>query len=87
MDYFDAFLIGLTATLDKRTFAFFHENVVSEYAHEQAVADGVNVGHDVYIIKTEISRRGSTIWRGEYVDKRERLTRRTRWEQMDEDFT
>jgi len=42
LDYFDAFLIGLTATPDKRTFAFFNENVVSEYSHEDAVADGVN---------------------------------------------
>ena len=86
LDYFDAFLIGLTATPDKRTFAFFNENVVSEYTHEQAVADGVNVGHDVYIIETEITRKGSAIWGGEYVDKRERLTRRTRWEQLDEDL-
>lgn len=31
LDYFDAFLIGLTATPDKRTFGFFNENVVSEY--------------------------------------------------------
>lgn len=30
LDYFDAFLIGLTATPDKRTFGFFNENVVSE---------------------------------------------------------
>ncbi len=53
LDYFDAFLIGLTATPDKRTFGFFNENVVSEYSHEEAVADGVNVGYDVYIIETE----------------------------------
>lgn len=86
LEYFDAFLIGLTATPDKRTFAFFNENIVSEYTHEQAVADGVNVGHDVYIIETEISRRGGTIWKGEYIDKREKLTRRTRWEQLDEDL-
>ena len=36
--YFDAFLIGLTATPDVRTFAFFHENVVSEYSYTQAAA-------------------------------------------------
>src|SRR5699024_8250212 len=50
LDYFDSFLVGLTATPDKRTFAFFNENVVSEYSHEDAVADGVNVGYDVYTI-------------------------------------
>ncbi|MCQ1534506.1 DEAD/DEAH box helicase [Methanosarcina sp. KYL-1] len=87
LDYFDAFLIGLTATPDKRTFAFFNENVVSEYSHEEAVADGVNVGYDVYTIETEISKNGATINAREFVDKREKLTRKKRWEQLDEPVT
>jgi type I restriction enzyme R subunit len=85
LDYFDSFLIGLTATPDNRTFGFFNQNVVSEYTHEQAVADGVNVGYNVYQIETEISKKGSVIWKGEYVDHREKLSRRKRWEQLDED--
>lgn len=85
LDYFDAFLIGLTATPDKRTFGFFNENVVSEYPHEEAVADGVNVGFDVYTIETEITKQGAQIKAKEFVDKREKLTRRKRWEQLDED--
>ena len=85
-DYFDAFLIGLTATPDKRTFGFFNENVVSEYSHVEAIADGVNVGFDTYIIETKISKTGDTITAKEYVDKRNRLTRKTRWEQLDEDL-
>lgn len=85
LDYFDSFLIGLTATPDNRTFGFFNQNVVSEYTHEQAVADGVNVGFNVYTIETEITKKGSVIWKGEYVDHREKLTRRKRWEQLDED--
>jgi type I restriction enzyme R subunit len=87
LDYFDAFLIGLTATPDKRTFAFFNENVVSEYSHEDAVADGVNVGYDVYTIETDISKNGANIAAREFVDRREKLTRKKRWEQLDEDFT
>ncbi len=87
LDYFDAFLIGLTATPDQRTFGFFNQNVVSEYTHEEAVADGVNVGYEVFIIETEISRKGSAIWQGEWVDRREKLSRRKRWEQLDEDFS
>ncbi len=87
LDYFDAFLIGLTATPDKRTFGFFNENVVSEYSHEEAVADGVNVGYDVYIIETEISQHGAKIKANEFVDKRERLSRKKRWEQVDEDVS
>jgi type I restriction enzyme, R subunit len=87
LEYFDGFLIGLTATPDKRTFGFFNENVVSEYSHEDAVADGVNVGHDVYTIETEITRNGSRIVATEYVDKRDKLTRRSRWEQLEEDLS
>jgi type I restriction enzyme R subunit len=86
LDYFDAFLIGLTATPDMRTFAFFNENVVSEYSHEDAVADGVNVGHDVYTIETKITKQGAKIAAKKYVDRRNRLTRRKRWTQLDEDF-
>lgn len=85
LDYFDAFLIGLTATPDKRTFGFFEENVVSEYTYEESVIDGVNVPYDVYTIETEISQKGSTIKAGWWVDKRDKLTRQTRWQQEDED--
>ncbi len=85
LDYFDASLIGLTATPDNRTFGFFNQNVVSEYTHEQAVTDGVNVGSDVYLIETKITKKGDKIWKGQYVDRREKLTRKKRWEQMDED--
>lgn len=87
LDYFDAFLIGLTATPDKRTFGFFNENVVSEYTYEESVADGVNVPYDAYTIETEITAKGAEIKAKEYVDKREKLTRKKRWEQLDEDFT
>ena len=86
LDYFDAFLIGLTATPDKRTFAFFEKNVVSEYTYEQSVIDGVNVPYDVYHIETRISQEGNTIKAGWYVDRRDKLTRKTRWQQEDEDI-
>jgi type I restriction enzyme R subunit len=85
LDYYDAFLIGLTATPDNRTFGFFNQNIVSEYTHEQAVADGVNVGFNTYLIETSITQRGSVVWKGEYVDFREKLTRKKRWQQTDED--
>ncbi|WP_425801229.1 DEAD/DEAH box helicase family protein [Desulfitobacterium sp. Sab5] len=85
LEYFDGFLIGLTATPDKRTFGFFNQNIASEYTHEEAVIDGVNVGYNVYLIETQITKKGAVIWRGEYVDRREKLTRRKRWEQLDED--
>lgn len=85
LDYFDGFLIGLTATPDNRTFGFFNQNVVSEYGYEDAVTDGVLVPYNVYIIETEISKKGGAIWKGEYVDHREKLSRKKRWAQLDED--
>lgn len=87
LEYFDAFIIGLTATPSKQTFGFFNQNLVMEYNHEQAVADGVNVGFDVYRIRTYISEHGSTVDAGLWVDKRDRQTRRIRWEQLDQDLT
>jgi len=85
LDYFDAFLIGLTATPDKRTFGFFNENVVSQYTYEESVSDGVNVPYDVYTIETDISQKGDTVKAGWHIDRRDKLTRKKRWQQEDED--
>lgn len=86
LEYFDAFIIGLTATPSKQTFGFFNQNLVMEYPHEQAVADGVNVNYDVYRIRTQITQEGSAIDAGYYVDKRDRETRAVRWERLDEEL-
>ena len=86
MEYFDAFMIGLTATPDKRTFAFFNQNVVSEYSREQAIIDGVNVGEDIFLIETEVTKNGAHIMK-QLIEYRDRLTRAKRWKQMDEDET
>ena len=86
LEYFDAYLIGLTATPSKQTFGFFNQNLVMEYGHEHAVADGVNVNYDVYRIKTAITEQGGEVEAGYYVDKRDRETREVRWEQLDDDF-
>lgn len=84
LDYFDAFLVGLTATPDKRTFAFFEENVVSEYSREQAIIDGVNVGEDIFLIETQVTRSGAHIMK-QLIECRNRLSREKRWKQLDED--
>ena len=86
LEYFDAFLIGLTATPSKQTLGFFNQNLVTEYSHDRAVADGVNVGYDIYRLKTRISEKGSTIEAKYYVDKRDKLTRKIRWEKLDEEL-
>jgi type I restriction enzyme R subunit len=86
LEYFDAFIIGLTATPSKQTLGFFNQNLVMEYSHERAVADGVNVGYEVYRIQTEITEKGSKVEAGYYIDKRNKLTRRIRWEQLNGDL-
>lgn len=84
-EYFDAFIIGLTATPDKRTFAFFDENVVSEYPREQAIIDGVNVGEDVFLIETAVGKNKTHIMK-QMIEVRSRLSREKRWKQLDEDM-
>ncbi|MGH8372609.1 MAG: DEAD/DEAH box helicase family protein, partial [Gammaproteobacteria bacterium] len=87
LEYFDAYLIGLTATPSKQTFGFFNQNLVMEYNHEMAVADGVNVNYDVYRIRTKISEAGSKVEAGYAVQIQERDTRKKRWEELDDDFS
>jgi len=86
LEYFDAFIIGLTATPSKQTLGFFNQNLVTEYRHDRAVADGVNVGYDVYRIRTQITEKGSKVEAGYYVDRRDKMTRETRWQLLDEDM-
>lgn len=85
LEYFDAFIVGLTATPDKRTFAFFNQNVVSEYSREQAIIDGVNVGEDIFLIETEVTKNGAHIMK-QQIEYRDRMTRAKRWKQMDDDL-
>ncbi len=74
LDYFDtARLVGLTATPVPETIAFFNSNVVVNYTLEQSILDGVNVGHRVYSIKTEVTANGGAIRKGD------RLRRETRY--------
>lgn len=86
LEYFDAYLIGLTATPNKQTFGFFNQNLVMEYGHAQAVADGVNVNYDVYRIKTEVGEQGAKVDKGFWLETQDKATRRkTAW-QLDDDF-
>ena len=86
LEYFDAFTVGLTATPSKQTIGFFNQNLVMEYNHERAVADGVNVGYEVYRIKTKVTEAGGKVEKGFYVDRRQKETRKVRWTRLDEDL-
>jgi type I restriction enzyme R subunit len=89
LEYFDASLVGLTATPAKHTYGFFHKNVVSEYTHTHAVRDRVNVPFQVYEIRTRVTEGGAMLVAepDTVVGKRDRLTREVRWEALDEDYT
>ncbi len=86
LEYFDAALIGLTATPNKQTFGFFNQNLVMEYGHQRAVAEAVNVDYSTYRIKTAIGEGGGLLEAGEWVDRRDRQTRAKRWEELDEEL-
>jgi type I restriction enzyme R subunit len=89
LDYFDGFLIGLTATPTKQTIGFFNENLVQDYGHEQAVLDKVNVGFDVYTIETKVTKEGATLAKepGLFVPHRDRRTKSTKYKELDDDLT
>lgn len=86
LEYFDAHLVGLTATPVAQTFGFFPA-LVSEYTYPESVADGVNVDFDVYRIRTQVGEQGATIAAGTVVPMRDRPTRRQRYESLDDDLT
>ncbi|HEV2548639.1 MAG TPA: DEAD/DEAH box helicase family protein [Stellaceae bacterium] len=86
LDYFDAFIIGLTATPSKHTLGFFNLNLVAEYPYERSVVDGVNVGYETYRIRTEIGEHGGTVDASYTVPVRDRKTRRMRYEELDDDL-
>jgi len=89
LDYFDAFIIGLTATPTKQTLGFFNQNLVAEYDHKAAVADNVNVGFDVYTILTKITVQGAQLEKEPefFVPHRDRRTKDKIYKELDTDVT
>lgn len=83
LEYFDAQLIGLTATPSAHTLGFFFNNLVAEYPYEQSVVDGVNVGFEVFRIKTRVTEEGGLIGADFHVPVRDRRTRAVRYRQLD----
>ena len=86
IEYFDAHIIGLTATPTKQTLGFFQQNLVSEYTFPQSVADKVNVDFEVYRIRTKISEKGATIEAGTVVPVLDKRTREQRLLELDDDI-
>ena len=101
LDYFDAFIIGLTATPTKQTLGFFNQNLVAEYDHKAAVADNVNVGFDDaqftrkhldalgHTILTKITVQGAQLEKEPefFVPHRDRRTKDKIYKELDTDVT
>jgi type I restriction enzyme R subunit len=86
LEYFDAFIVGLTATPSKHTLGFFGQNLVAEYPYERSVADGVNVGYEVYRIRTRISEQGGKVETGYEVPVRDRRTRKVKYQELEDEL-
>jgi type I restriction enzyme, R subunit len=86
LDYFDAYIVGLTTTPSLHTLGFFGKNLVAQYPYERSVADGVNVGYEVFRIRTEIAEQGGKVSKGYALPVRDRRTRAQRYEELAEDF-
>jgi len=88
LEYFDAFIVGLTATPSKQTIAFFRKNLVMEYDHAKAVADGVNVDFDVWRVRTAITESGSKLDKDPhiFIPIRDKQTRARRYEALADDI-
>jgi type I restriction enzyme R subunit len=87
LEYFDAFTVGLTATPSLHTLGFFGKNLVAQYPYERSVVDGVNVGFDIFRIRTEIGERGATVKAGYDLPIRDKRTRAERYETLEADFS
>jgi type I restriction enzyme R subunit len=87
LDYFDAQIIGLTATPTVQTAAFFDENLVADYPYEKSVADDVNVPFDIYRIRTQIGEHGGRVEKGYTLPVRDRHTRAQTYRLLDDDLT
>ena len=86
LDYFDAHIIGLTATPTVQTMAFFGNNLVAEYPYERSVADEVNVTFEVFRIRTQIGEHGGRVACGFTLPVRDRHTRAQRFKLLDDDL-
>lgn len=86
LEYFDAFTIGLTATPSKHTLGYFNKNMVSEYPYERSVVDKVNVGYEIFSIRTDVGEQGGKIEKGFVVPVRDKKTRKETYETLDDEI-
>ena len=85
IDYFDATVIGMTATPALQTINIFGSPVYS-YSYMQGVLDGVLVDHDApHIIQTKLAKDGIKFKKGE-VDVYDEASQSTKKEELPDDM-
>ena len=87
IEYFDAFLIGLTATPSARTIGFFKNNVVQDYSHEESRGRRGERRVRCLPDQDEDLGRGGGVEAGHYVPHRDRRTRKMTLEELEDDLT
>lgn len=86
LEYFDAPVVGFSATPTATALGFFKGNLVDSYSYEQAVADGVAVDCSVYEIRIADDRQSAFATPVDAVGLEARSLRRARYEDLDEEL-
>ncbi|MFE2234190.1 DEAD/DEAH box helicase family protein [Streptomyces sp. NPDC059442] len=86
LEYFDAPVIGFSATPTATVLGFFKGNLVDSYTYEHAVADGVAVDYSVYEIQVADYRQPAFATPLDAVGVKARRSRRARYEDLDEEL-
>ncbi|MGW2477612.1 DEAD/DEAH box helicase family protein [Streptomyces sp. NPDC001665] len=86
LEYFDAPIVGFSATPTATALGFFKGNLVDSYTYEQAVADGVAVDYSVYEIRVAGVRQPAFATPVDAVGVKAQSSRRARYEDLDEEL-
>lgn len=87
LEYFDAPVVGFSATPTATVLGFFKGNLVNSYTYVQAVADGAAVDCSVYQIQVADDQQPAFATPVNPVGVQARSSRRTRYENLDEELT
>lgn len=87
LEYFDAPIVGFSATPTATVLGFFKGNLVNSYSYVQAVADGVAVDCSVYEIRVADEQQPAFATPVGAVGVKANSLRRARYEDLDEELT
>lgn len=86
LEYFDAPIVGFSATPTATALGFFKGNLVDTYSYAQAVADGAAVDYSVYQIQVAEDRQPAFATPVDAVGVQAHSSRRASYEDLDEEL-